>query len=363
MKTPSDLSSRKLNILFLGGSNTMMKNGYSGETVKALGEYFDIGHVDNLAVGGSAIGMGLYTSLKLPNTYDIVFLAYSISDYSFVKSPVKITTWRWAFETLLKTLRQHNPEAHIYTLLFGRRSRQKGKSTVALFQETYEISERYGAHPINVDAYLHGLLPEGEPDVALYEDESHYARPVVSALAANYIARTVIATEHKLRREEHVLPAVPPPCRLGRAEHTLFSGIGETQHFKNSQHDTHAVGLRIDGPWQEITLPGELVQLNYISTKNSARILVAEEGQEPIAFDTLHKRVDSGEFRFLVRGLLFSWKNPPDGNSPPRKVALRAVADTDSNNADFRYIKQYHMMPPNTPEQNNAVYLLGALFS
>lgn len=363
MKTPGDLSSKKLNILFLGGSNTMMKSGYSGETVKALGEYFDIGQVDNLAIGGSAIGMGLYTSLKLPNTYDIVFLAYSISDYSFVKSPLKITTWRWAFETLLKTLRQHSPQAHIYTLLFGRRSRQNGKSTKALFQETREMSERYGAHPINVDAYLHGLLAEDQSDHALYEDESHYARPVVSALAANYIARTVIAAEHKRQRAPADLPTISPPCRLGRAEYTLFEGLGEAQHFKNSRHDTHAVALAIDGPWQEITIPGELVQLNYISAKNSARILVAEEGEAPIAFDTLHKRVDSGEFGFLVRGLLFSWKNPPDGRSPPRKVAMRAVADTGTESADFKYIKQFHMMPPNTPEQNNVVYLLGALYS
>jgi hypothetical protein len=44
-------------------------------------------------------------------------------------------------------------------------------------------------------------------------------------------------------------------------------------------------------------------------------------------------------------------------------VALRAVADAEMASPDFKYIKQFHMMPPNTPEQNNVVYLLGALFS
>ena len=59
------LWTRKINILFLGGSNTMMKRGYADETVKALGEFFDIGRVDNLAAGGTSVGMGLWTTLEL----------------------------------------------------------------------------------------------------------------------------------------------------------------------------------------------------------------------------------------------------------------------------------------------------------
>src|SRR5262245_57074961 len=141
MTMKSRFSAEKINVLFLGGSNTMMKSGYSGETVKALSEYFELGRVDNLAIGGSAVGMGLYTSLglKSPDAYDVIFLAYSISDYSFVKMRSRIGAWRWAFENLLLELRHSNPDARIYPLLFGRRGKHEDKFTQRVFQLTREI--------------------------------------------------------------------------------------------------------------------------------------------------------------------------------------------------------------------------------
>lgn len=368
MKTSSSLASRKIDVLFLGGSNTMMKGGYADETLRALGEFYELGRVDNLAAGGTSVGMGLWTTLNLGKPkYDLVFLCYSISDYTSVKQPARIATWRWAFEGLLRNLRAHNPRARIYTLMFGRRGKHQCEIRKTLFQLTREIAAGYDVEPIDVDGYLHGLLgADADNDRDLYEDDSHYARPVASALAGNYVARVVIATEH---RRDSAPPAeaakkMTPP-KVGHADHSIFSPIGEALHFKNSRYARDAVALRVDGPWQDITVPGSLMQLNYISTINSTRILVAEEGETPFTFDTLHKRTDSGEFAFLMRNLLLSWKKPPKGRARPRKLSLRAIAtpETSVDGQDFKFVKVWHMLPPKTPERNNVVLLTGALYA
>lgn len=367
MSTSTPLAPRRVNILFLGGSNTMMKNGYAGELVKALGEYFEIGRVDNLAIGGSKIGMGLYTTLRLsPDPYDLIFSSYSITDFGFMKFKSKVEVWRWAFENLLGHLRQHSPDARVHNLLLGRRDKQEDKTQQKLFRISREISDQYGVQTINVDEYLHGLLPADASDKSLYEDDSHYARPVVSALVGNYIARIVVGTEFRLQCAASAAPptpVVPAPCRVQQSDHSLFTGLGEEQLFKNSRHEIKAVALRLDESWKEISVPGSLMQLNYISTQNSARIVIAEDGEEPVAFDTLHRRADNGEFAFLIRCLLFSWKKPPPGDGQRRRVRMRVSADPATESPDYKFIKQFRVLPPRTPERNNVVFLSGALYS
>ena len=77
-------SKPKANVLFIGGSNTVMKKGYSGETVRALGDYFDLGLVKNISVGGTTLGMALWTTLKLesPEVYDLIFIDGQGNDQS-----------------------------------------------------------------------------------------------------------------------------------------------------------------------------------------------------------------------------------------------------------------------------------------
>lgn len=367
MSTSTPLAPRRVNILFLGGSNTMMKNGYAVELVKALGDYFEIGRVDNLAIGGSKIGMGLYTTLRLaPEPYDLIFSSYSITDFGFMKFKSKVEVWRWAFENLLGHLRQHSPQARVHNLLLGRRDKHEDKIQRKLFKVSREISDQYGVQTINVDEYLHGLLPPDASDKALYEDASHYARPVVSALAGNYIARIVVGTEFRMQCGTATAmpgPAAPAPCRVQQSDHALFNGLGEEQIFRNSRHEIKAVALRLDESWKEITVPGSLMQLNYVSTQNSARIVIDEDGEEPVAFDTLHRRADNGEFSFLIRCLLFSWKKPPSGDVRSRRVRMRVSADPATESPEYRFIKQFRVLPPRTPEQNNVVFLSGALYS
>jgi hypothetical protein len=367
MSTSTPLAPRRVNLLFLGGSNTMMKNGYAVELVKALGEYFEIGRVDNLAIGGSKIGMGLYTTLRLaPEPYDLIFSSYSITDFGFMKFKSKVEVWRWAFESLLGHLRQHSPQARVHNLLLGRRDKREDKTQRKLFAVSREISDQYGVKTINVDEYLHGLLPADASDKTLYEDASHYARPVVSALAGNYIARVVVGTEFRLQCAADTAPRTPiapVPCRVHQSDHALFDGLGEAQLFKNSRHEIKAVALRLDESWKEITVPGSLMQLNYISTQNSARIVIDEDGEEPVAFDTLHRRADNGEFAFLIRCLLFSWKKPPSGDGRSRRVRMRVSADPATESAEYKFIKQFRVLPPRTPDKNNVVFLSGALYS
>lgn len=358
-------SRQKVNLLFIGGSNTVMKNGYRAETVNALGDHFDIGEVKNLSVGGTTLGMGLWAALNLESlqTYDLVFIEYTVNDYDLSKTSTRFANWQWAFETLLGYLRMHNSKARIHILIFGRRDKYECPFQQALSKATREVSLRYQAHPIMVDDYVRGLAGDAAAGKRLYADRAHYARPIVTSLIANYIARIVIAEEQRLQLALRSAPPVPPPYPVRHCDHTLFAGLGETRTFKNSLYDVAAVALEIDGPWREVTIPGSLIQLNYISTQSSARIVIAEEGEEAVAFDTLHKRTDNGEFAFLVRNFLFSWKQPPTRSGKPRKIAMRAVATREVKSQEFRYVKQFHMLAPRTAERNKAVYLSGALFS
>jgi hypothetical protein len=358
-------SRQKVNLLFIGGSNTVMKNGYRAETINALGDHFEIGEVKNLSVGGTTLGMGLWAALNLesPQVYDLVFIEYTVNDYDLTKSSTKFANWQWAFETLLGHLRMHNPRARIHVLIFGRRDKYECLFQQALSKATRELSLRYQAHPIMVDDYVRGLAGDAAAGKRLYADRAHYARPIVTSLIANYIARVVIAEEQRLKAALYLAPPVPLPFPVRHCDHKLFAGLGKTHVFKNSLYDVNAVALEIDGPWREVIIPGGLIQLNYISTRDSARIVVAEEGEAPVAFDTLHKRTDNGEFAFLVRNFLFGWKQPPTRSGKPRKVAMRAVATKAVKDQDFRYVKQFHMLAPKTAERNKVVYLSGALFS
>jgi hypothetical protein len=362
MTVQTGLPTRKIKVLFIGGSNTVMKNGYSAETIRALGEYFDLERVDNLAIGGTSVGMGLWTTLNFDPSchYDLVFVEYTVNDYGYSKDPAAFDAWRWALQALLGHLRRRFPRAAIHTLIFGRRGKHLDPRQRALVDATLEISAACHAHPIMVDAYLHGLLPEGESDHGLFADRGHYKRPLVTSLAANYISRVVVACDR--RAQGHALaPVTPSPVQ--HADHRLFAPLGEVRDFRNSLYQLRAVALEVGGPWQEITIPGELVQLNYISTRESARIIVAEDAESPVAFDTLHKRTDNGEFAFLIRNLMFNWKGRPAGATGPRRLAVRAVASKAIKGQDFRYIEQYNMLGPRSAEQNKVVYLSGALFA
>src|SRR5262245_58615557 len=220
----------KVNVLFVGGSNTVLKRGYIDETVNARSAYFDLGQVDNLAIGGTTLGMGLWTVMTLPPApqYDLIFIEYCINDYGLAKRPEKLTNWRWAYNGLINRFREHSPRARIHPLMFGRKSKRFCPIQQALFREVLEVSTQHRVYPIDVDSYLHGLLPDEKDNAELYDNESHYARPVVTSLIGNYVARIALSTDQRLQLElQQGLPVARSVAdTIGHCDHRMFSSLG-----------------------------------------------------------------------------------------------------------------------------------------
>jgi len=363
-----------MRVLCLGGSNTVLKDGHA-DHLRSLFERYaqdELMEFRNSAVGANSVFHGLQIALDMKDLqqFDVIFLEYCVNDYTYVDDQNR-RSWTYAIEGLLRTLLQRCPAAKIFFVNFGRAIWVDSKrNQLRMYTRIANLVEHYRSdhcvHVVEIDDYLRALSG-GQKDIffSFYQDETHYATPVVSALIANVVfssylqtlisdstSKTSLEKRNFFKGSFASLQAIPM-CSLVQDQ--------EITVFKNSRYRIE--GLRIDGGRTvEFVAPGGIVSLGFISAPGAGSMIVEEEGALPVLIDCRHGAVDTGRFPFFIKNFPFSWKRWNNkADVVPRKVRIQVLRSGEQPVGRVRYPKRFGMLPGASTEQAT-VYLSSATF-
>lgn len=345
-------------ILVLGGSNTLMREGYLPALLSGLAARFGAAtQVTNLAAGANSSIHGLLLAKAVPDlaTYDLVIVEYGVNDVKHARRTA-MDILKGATEGLLRHLIAARPDRPVVFVHFLRRD-----MSATQFGPTKHLKRlvaRYGKTSpvflVDVDGMLRDqLFPTPEVFRSLYSDAGHFRRPVVAGLVGAYVAAEIALHLNRRRRLGGLpTPLVPWHFQNSRvidvSASTDQEGSGRT--FSNSRFrlQTRVLGI---GEKMTVEIPGELVCIEFVIHRASATLRVSEEGHEPFAVHTCHRRI--GRFPFLLKSQPLTWKpwSGLNGNGP-RRVTLEALADASSDE-----LRPQNNMVPGTPGQMEGVFL------
>jgi hypothetical protein len=343
-----------MRVLFWGGSNTLLGAGYT----KAIGDILSNVQkitsleITNMAVGGNSSihGVEVARTTKDLEKFDVLFIEYTINDYSLAIKP-HWQTWRRAYEGMIRYAFLANPNIKIFLLAFGRRYEDPDRRQVRMRQyltklENHYSQCRFDIKLIDIDTYLRGLAGEDKSSFTkLYQDKVHYSCPFPSSLIGSYIANH-LTPALGLNREAELPAALCEGSfeNAGIAEFQEIAPLQESCRFQNSRFHLETVALNASSEIS-FTLPGSLISLSYSSAGTGATLLVEEEGEAPVSFHTRHKWVDGVRFQFLIKSFSFHWKQwNPALAATPRKVSIRILNGTTP--PDVQHVDCHNMLPP-----------------
>jgi hypothetical protein len=190
-----------VNILVLGGSNSLLKNGYVQQLEEALHVAMagqEAVHIRQLSVGATstlaAIGRLHDTAGDLAAAApDVILYEYSINDAGhFAPRPDGAGSWLLCLHLLVKTAAQLYPNAVLVPLVFAMRRYASPAVADPFYLAQKEAFAALALPVIDIRAWFADLFL-GRPPEWLYGDEAHYAVPQAATLLACEIARRLPA--------------------------------------------------------------------------------------------------------------------------------------------------------------------------
>ncbi|GGC07664.1 SGNH/GDSL hydrolase family protein [Pseudoduganella buxea] len=179
-----------MNILILGGSNSLLKDGYVQHLEQALAASGPV-QVRQLSVGATstlaAIGR-LYDTAGLADV-DVILYEYSINDAGhFAWRPDGARSWLLCLHLLIQAAAQLYPRAVLVPLVFAMRRFAPLHVNDPFYQAQTETFAALGLPTIDLRQWFADLFLGRVPDW-LYGDEAHYAAPHGTTLIGCEIAR------------------------------------------------------------------------------------------------------------------------------------------------------------------------------
>lgn len=341
-------------LLLLGGSNTVMKNGYVDGLIAALSDRRGPpARVTNLAVGGNSTVHGLMIGLDAQDiaSHDIAVIEYGVNDAKLAKDG-RLDLWRAATEGLLRRLLTARPDLHVVFALFARRDMTQEFMFEPL-DATLELAAHYGAtHRVSLvdidHLYRDVLFPGREDFAALYLDGAHYARPQIAGLTGALIAERILGAP------DRAAGPLPPPLWPGHFAEAQVIDLGKESDcvFENSRYRLQARRLAV-GEKLTLDLPGPLAAVEYVSVVGAATLRILEEGEARRTFHTRNVRMGEPKFpAFLVRCEDLALKPWAEGLTGPRRVTFEALADGDPGE-----VRKSVYQIPAAPGRADGVYI------
>ncbi|WP_198120631.1 SGNH/GDSL hydrolase family protein [Massilia rhizosphaerae] len=182
-----------MNILVVGGSNSLLKNGYVQHLEQALAARMPV-TVRQLSVGATsslaAIGRLFETAGNME--VDVILYEYSINDAGhFAWRPDGGASWLLCLHLLIKAAAQLYPNAVFVPLVFAMQRFASPAVRDPFYDFQVEWFARLGLSTIDVRRWLADLFLD-HPPAWLYGDEAHYATPQATALIGCEIARRLL---------------------------------------------------------------------------------------------------------------------------------------------------------------------------
>lgn len=350
---------RPRNLLFLGGSNTMMSPGYANAAVDCLtGRFGALRRVTNLAVGANTIIHGLMRAKATADLadYDLVVVEYGVNDIRLA-SDEAMPTWRAGAEGLIRFLLENRPDRRIVFVQFNRRAMKPYHFRPG--RELRELVARYGrthrVSMLDLDGLFRDVLFHNPAQFAtLYADDAHFRRPTISALVG-----ALVADELAKPPPPYVAGPLPKPAHPWHfAQAKLIDFVHDRATtaplFQNSRFALSALRVPVGGNTR-LDLPGALIGLELVSTPAAATLRATEGGDPPVAMHTRHKTTGA-RYPFLLQCAPMAWKQWDDpAHRSPRGLRLEALPDAPPD--QFR-IRTNLMLPADNAD---ALYLSRAL--
>ncbi|WP_311066004.1 SGNH/GDSL hydrolase family protein [Halomonas sp. DWK9] len=283
-----------MNVLFLGGSNFVIKNGISTQVPDALAASgCKINNVFNISVGatGSLFGIENF-SLFGKKDIDLVFIEYGINDLPAYGNDKFL--WEISFEYLIQSVRAKYPLAHIVVVLLGREPEKFWKSQFGMHKAMAEVSKRAGCLVIDVNARIKSKAKILGKLADFYSDDSHYLSPNVTS----YIARYIVS-EYLLFSQMGMFDSKNKKSLNPKYDFKLSSVSGDVFCFENNRFKTYSSKIEV-GSTVEMEVPGVPVAVSFVSTKGSSSLLLEIEGKKKIV-NTLRRLQESSKLPFIIK--------------------------------------------------------------
>lgn len=325
---------RPKNLLFLGGSNTMMAPGYADATVACLtARYGPLGRVANLAVGANTVIHGLMLAKAAADLsdYDLVIVEYGVNDIR-LSAEDAMSTWRAGAEGLIRYLLADRPDRRILFAQFNRRAMKPyhfrpGRELRGLGAH---YGRTHGVAALDLDGlFRRTLFRDAAAFAALYADDAHFRRPEISAFVGALVAAEVAAAP-----APRAPAPLPDPVHPWHFQHARLIDLAPDRAtapplFRNSRFALPARRVPV-GEDIRLDLPGALIGLEFVSTPAAATLRATEGDAAPVAMHTRHKTAGA-RYPFLLQSAPMAWKQwddprPPRAPPAPPRIAARRAA-------------------------------------
>lgn len=306
----------ELKICVVGGSNSLMANGYIPPLVEILETSTDkTVSLHNFAIGGTFSHFGLWQLLVNPEyrSADIIIVEYALNDAELFNWRLS-QNWALAYEGLLRKLRTEAPQALIICpLLYSRSSALRDKLCVPAAQVCY-INHRYGVATIDVNARFAGNDSKGSSETQedWYKDASHYTKEKQN-LISQFLADEILGGTGNDPAKD---PAKGLPLALSSqnfcdARSAMQEGIigelfgkgVEKSVFSNSISSCEAYMLQ-PGMSVSFELKGQVVAFIMVSTRDDG-VVRYSFGDREFLSSARRKALDRNEkFSFLMNNFV-----------------------------------------------------------
>jgi hypothetical protein len=296
--------------IVLGGSNTVITGGYLDSLLHICrAEGTELTILANHSVGNTTVGYGLLLMKCEPllRDCDLLLIEYAINDdFSYGTSEALLHHWGCLFEGLIRYARSINPGLHIMTILLATRSGEWARTLPQIASRALYISTNYSAHCVDVNRAIlnrYGEAVMGDSSFYAEGDDSHYSRPLATALVANTIATSLL---NRFRRDDHTPYRLPPPVNrdeCSSASVITLEQIAETlkrspQPYRNWRFNASAVNIA--GTELAITLRGgTILGLEYICESHTSNLFLNVPGSCTLV-GTMKFGVRNGSYKFLT---------------------------------------------------------------
>jgi hypothetical protein len=294
-------------VCVIGGSNSLMKNGYVPPLQKMLAQRLGQSvTIENVSIGGTFSHYGLWQLLsKKPHLdADIIVVEYALNDAELASRGMS-DHWALAYEGLLHRLRAEiRPDTPIVCPLLFTRNASLNPKLSSISSGVAFINSRYGVATVDVNQGLSALAPDWYWSIETdwYRDASHYSK-LVQVMIAGMVADTILSGAGRAEQQE-VFPV--GKAHFGTARSAVaegkFDGLFPDScprvRFSNSLVDEKAIAIP-GGTEIRFRLEGQLVALIVVSTREDGIVRYSFGNKEVLA-SARRKALDDSKFEFLM---------------------------------------------------------------
>ncbi|WP_217522748.1 SGNH/GDSL hydrolase family protein [Vibrio metschnikovii] len=334
-----------MRLLFIGGSNCVIKNGIADCIPKHL-EFFgyNIEKTYNLSIGATTSLFGLENfNLSNIKDIDIVFIEYGINDYPLFLNDQKL--WRYAYGELLRKVRDRYPNSIVISILLGRRQKEFWGKQKLIHDNMIDICKETGVLCVDVDRELKSISPSNAEFESLYNDETHF-----KSRAVEYISR-LVASRYSLLYKDFLNNDIND---VGDINFCQYSPGGKVSVFENSKLTRKTTFIEKNNS-VELKVKGIPVALSFVMCHDSSSLLIETQFGNKI-ISTKNKSISEGKFPFLVKQIpLYGFFNNNHGINIYHDIKITAIDSNSHRWSDDLYQKSYGML--DDVDHSKGVYL------